>query len=64
MVVDGQYIYTSINILGVGVYVGVCTQIHASFRAVGFFNETDTPESSSILIYSELRTGLYTQQIR
>ncbi len=38
MVVDGQYIYTSINILGVGVDVGVsvCTQIHASFHAVGF----------------------------
>jgi hypothetical protein len=30
------------------------------FRAIGFFNEADTFESSSILIYSELQMGLYT----
>ncbi len=50
-------------VCSVGVYVGVCTQIHASFRAVGFFSEADTLESSSILIYSELRAGLYTHPI-
>ncbi len=31
------------------------------FRAIWFFNEADTVESCSILIYSELQTGLYTQ---
>jgi hypothetical protein len=32
------------------------------FGAIGFFNEADTLESSSILIiYAELRAGLYTQ---
>jgi len=31
--------------------------------AIGFFNEADTLESSSILIYSESMTGLYTQWI-
>ncbi len=31
------------------------------FHAIGFFNEADTFESSSVLIYSELLTGLYTQ---
>jgi hypothetical protein len=36
------------------------TNVH-KFRAIGFFNEADTLESSSILIYSELQTGLYTQ---
>ncbi len=32
-------------------------------RAVplGFYNEADTYETSSILIYSQLQTGLYTQ---
>ncbi len=30
-------------------------------RVIGFLNEADTLESSSILIYSELHTGLYTQ---
>jgi len=34
-----------------------------SFRAIGFFKEADTLESSSILIYSELQTGLYTQLV-
>ncbi len=29
------------------------------FCAVGFVNEADTFESSSILIYSELQTGLF-----
>jgi hypothetical protein len=31
------------------------------FVQLGFFNEADTLESSSILIYSELPTVLYTQ---
>ncbi len=31
------------------------------FRAIGFFNEADTLESYSILIYSDVHTGLYTQ---
>jgi hypothetical protein len=39
----------------------VSTNFH--FRAVGFFNEADMLESSSILIYSELTAGLYTQWI-
>ncbi len=30
-------------------------------RAMGFFNEADILESSSILIYSHLQMGLYTQ---
>ncbi len=30
------------------------------FCATGFFNEADTLESSSKLIYSQLQTGLYT----
>jgi hypothetical protein len=30
-------------------------------RAIDFFNEADTLESSSILIYSKLHTGLDTQ---
>jgi hypothetical protein len=34
-----------------------------NFRAIEFFNEADTLESSSILIYSELHAGLYTQRI-
>ncbi len=29
---------------------------YTKFRAIGFFNETDTLESSSILIYSESET--------
>jgi hypothetical protein len=33
------------------------------FRAIGFFDNADTLESSSILIYSELHAGLYTQRI-
>ncbi len=33
------------------------------FRAIGFFNEADTLESSSLLIYSESHTSLYTQRI-
>ncbi len=33
------------------------------FHAIGFFNEADTLESSSILIYSELHAGLFTQRI-
>jgi len=28
------------------------------FRAIGFFNEANTLESSSILTYSKLQTGL------
>jgi hypothetical protein len=31
------------------------------FRTIGYFSEADTFESSSILIYSQLRMGLYTQ---
>ncbi len=31
------------------------------FRAIGFFNEADTLEFSSILIYSQSMAGLYTQ---
>jgi len=37
--------------------------IYFTFRTIGFFNEADTLESSSILIYSELQTGLYTQWV-
>ncbi len=33
------------------------------FCAIGFFNEADTLGSSSILIYSKLLMGLYTQII-
>ncbi len=33
------------------------------FYAIGFSNEPDTLESTSILIYSELHAGLYTQWI-
>ncbi len=33
------------------------------FCAIGFFNEADTLESSSILIYSELHASLYTKII-
>jgi hypothetical protein len=36
---------------------------HTIFRAIGFFNEADTLESSSMLIYSELQAGLYTRWI-
>jgi hypothetical protein len=32
-----------------------------NFCAIGVFNEADTLESSSILIYSQLQTGLYIQ---
>ena len=32
------------------------------FCAMGFFNEADTLESSSILIYSHFRQSLYTQK--
>jgi hypothetical protein len=35
----------------------------SKFRAIGFFNEVGTLEFSSILIYSELQTGLYTQWV-
>jgi hypothetical protein len=31
------------------------------FHAIGFFNEADTLESSTILIYSKFQMGLYTQ---
>ncbi len=31
------------------------------FRAIGFFNEADTLESSSILIYSFQEQSIYTQ---
>jgi hypothetical protein len=34
------------------------------FRVIGSFDEADTLESSSIQIYSELHTGLYTQLFR
>ncbi len=34
------------------------------FCAIGFFNEADKPESSSILIYSQLQTGFHTQNGR
>jgi len=33
------------------------------FRANGVFNEADTLESSSILIYSESHMSLYTQMV-
>jgi hypothetical protein len=33
------------------------------FEEIGFYNEANTLESNSILIYSELRAGLYTQWI-
>ncbi len=33
------------------------------FCAIGFFNESDTLQSSSMLIYSALHPGLYTQRI-
>jgi hypothetical protein len=33
------------------------------FRANGVFNEADTLESSSLLIYSESQIGLYTQLV-
>jgi len=32
------------------------------FPAIGFFIVADTLESSSILIYSEIKAGLYTQE--
>jgi hypothetical protein len=38
-------------------------KINKKFRAIGFFNEADTLETSSILIYSKLRAVLYTQSI-
>jgi hypothetical protein len=31
------------------------------FCVIGFYNEADTVESSSILIYSKSKLGLYTQ---
>jgi len=31
------------------------------FQVIGIFNEADTHESTSILIYSKLQMGLYTQ---
>ncbi len=34
--------------------------VPSTFCAIGFFNEADTLESSSILIYSQLQTGLCT----
>ncbi len=33
------------------------------FCIIGLFNEADTLESSSMLIYSEFKTGLYTQWV-
>ncbi len=33
----------------------------SKLHAIGFFNEADTLESSSILIYSHSKAGLYTQ---
>jgi len=33
------------------------------FCAIGFFNEADTLESNSILIYSKLQKRLYTQMV-
>ncbi len=33
------------------------------FHEIGFFNESDTLESCSILIYSQLEMGLYTQLV-
>ncbi len=38
-----------------------CIDRHCWFRAMGFFNEADTLESSSIRIYSQLQTWLYAQ---
>jgi hypothetical protein len=35
----------------------------AIFNAIGFFNEADTLESNSILIFSYLSAGSYTQWI-
>jgi hypothetical protein len=37
------------------------TQHLVLLNATGFFNEVDTLESSSILIYSESESSLYTQ---
>jgi hypothetical protein len=34
---------------------------HFIFRAIGYFNESDTFESSSMLIYSQLDRFIYTQ---
>jgi hypothetical protein len=31
------------------------------FHAIGFFNEADTLETSSVLFYSQSMSGLYTQ---
>jgi hypothetical protein len=33
------------------------------FAQMGFFNDADTLESSSMLIYSKLGAGLYTQRV-
>jgi hypothetical protein len=33
--------------------------IYKNFCAIGFFNEADTLEYSSVLIYLDLQTGLY-----
>ncbi len=42
----------------------VFTQAIIQFCAVGFFNEADTLESSSLLIYTEIQTDLYTQLVQ
>jgi len=36
---------------------------YEKFHAIGFFNEADTLESSSILIYSQLQMGFYTEMV-
>jgi hypothetical protein len=37
----------------------VSNDYKTNFHAIGFFNEADTLESSSILIYSDLQTCLF-----
>jgi hypothetical protein len=39
---------------------GQLLQLFIRFRAIGFYNEADTLESSSILIYSQFSQSLYT----
>ncbi len=39
-----------------------CFPLERFFVQMGFFNEADTLESSSILIYSQSMVGLHTQR--
>ncbi len=41
----------------------LCEIIEFFFCAIGFFNEADMLESSSMLIYSQLQMGLYTEMV-